>query len=165
MLSWGAALHRQGSRANLWHRQELWAGWLQGQAASPLGHWDLSQVFKAPQLNLVLQTALFLTHKTSKTREKPCSSLPMPVLNSRLLLLHLREFKHFSYQIILKPVRHQVYSTANTAPFRNHFRGQEECLHSVTAILEAHKMNWRVLRCAEGRGVGDLTDGKQWKIS
>lgn len=107
----------------------------------------------------------FLTHKGSKTREKPCNGLPRSVLNSYLLLLNLREFKHFSYQIILKLVRHRVYSTANTAPFRSHFRGQEECLYNATATFEAHKTNWRVLRCAEGKGVGGLTDDKQWRIS
>lgn len=37
---------------------EFWAGWLHGEAATPSGHWDLLQVFKASQLNLVLQTGL-----------------------------------------------------------------------------------------------------------
>lgn len=144
---------------------ELWAGWLQREADTPSGHWDFLQVFKAPQLNLVLQTGLVLTHEGSKTREKPCSSLLRSVFNSCFLLLNLREFKHFSYQIILKLVRHQVYSTANIAPSRNHFRGQEGCLYNAISTFEAHRMNWRVLRCAEGKGVGGLADDKQWKIS
>lgn len=119
MLPWGAALHAEGTRASLWHLQ-IPLIWSSGLAACRerqphIRHWDLLQVFKDPQLNLVLQTVLFLTHKGWKTREKPCSSLPRSVLNSCLLLLNLREFKHFSYQIILKLVRHQVHSTANTA--------------------------------------------------
>lgn len=143
---------------------ELWAGWLQGPAATPAAHWDLPQGSKAPQLNLVLQTGLFLTHKGSKTGENPAAVF-LHVLNSCFPFLHLREFKHFSYQIILKLVRHQVFSTVNTAPCRNLFRGQEECLWNVTASFEAHKMNWRVLRCAEGVVVSLMVNsGKSAKV-
>lgn len=168
MLPWGVVLHTEGTRANLWHLQ-VPLNWSSGLAAGGSSHtfrpWDFLQVFRAPQLNLVRQTVPFLTHKRSKTGEKPCSKSSQVCFKLLLSVSQSERIQTLFYQIILKLVRHQVYTTANTAPFRNHLRGLEDCLYNTTALFVAHKMNWRDLRCAEGKGVASLTDNKQWKVS
>lgn len=144
MLPWGAALHTEGTRASLWHLQTPLI-WSSGLAACKERQPHLRPLRPSGVQGSTAESGPtncpFLTHKGCKTRENPCSSLPRSVLNSCLLLLNLREFKYFSCHVILKLVRHHVHSTANTAPFRNHSRGQEECLYNATATSEAHKMN------------------------